>query len=247
MHVLWRDARPVPSPVSVTPDDAGAVALAELYALPSDRVTVRAMMNTTVDGAIAGADGTSGSLHNPDDSFAFGVLRALIDVVVVGAGTVRAEEYRRPLGRRSLREGTSLRPGGRDHPALAVLSRSGNLPEVVRADWPTFLVTGRDSAREATAASGLPTDQVIVADTPEEILRGLTDRGHRGIQIEGGPSTLAAFVAAGLVDELCFSVSHRTVGGPSPRVLDGPLHEQDWALQSLIVGDHATLTRYRRI
>src|SRR5690625_4947420 len=94
------------------------MALAELYAFPREATWVRAMMNTTVDGAVTGADGTSGSLRNPDDSLVFGVLRALADVVLVGASTVRSEDYRRPQGRADLLS-PSRRPGGGRRPALA--------------------------------------------------------------------------------------------------------------------------------
>ncbi|MDU1122159.1 MAG: pyrimidine reductase, partial [Dermabacter sp.] len=60
--------------VPVTPeqfrlDDEGARALGSLLAFPSDRVRVRSMMNQSLDGAIAGGDGTSASLSNPWDFF----------------------------------------------------------------------------------------------------------------------------------------------------------------------------------
>lgn len=243
MHLLVRDGAPTPA-IPVPPDTDGARALAGLYAYGPD-VTVRAMMNTTIDGAVAGRDGTSGSLRNPDDSFVFGVLRALADVIVVGAATVRVEDYRRPLGRSDLRA-TSLRPAGGAHPALAILSRSGELPPSVGADWPTLLVTPRSGVARASRRSGLRPQQVIAADGPAEIIAALAARGLRGIQVEGGPSTLGRFAAADALDELCLSTTHRTVGGTSPRVLDGPLHEIDWDLRSLLVGPHASCARYRR-
>jgi hypothetical protein len=49
-----------------------------------------------------------------------------------------------------------------------------------------------------------------------------------------------------VLTELCVSVTHRTVGGPSPRILAGAAHDQDWELLALVVGEHATVTRYRR-
>lgn len=245
LHLLWREGAPMPEPRPVSQDAAGAALLAELYAVPADRVTVRAMMNTTVDGAVAGADGTSGSLRNPDDSFLFGVLRALADVVVVGSQTVRCEDYRRPRGRSDLLE-PSLRPAGAPRPALAIWTTSGDLPATIEADWPTYLLCPPSRREQVQERSGMPPEHVIAVADEREALAALVARGFRGIQAEGGPSALGRLASRGLLDELCFSVSHRTVGGPSPRVIDGPAHEQHWQLESLLVGTAATLTRYRR-
>lgn len=248
MHLLLRDAAPLPSPVPVPADAEGARALAALYAapeLPPGAVHVRAMMTTTIDGAIAGADGTSGSLHDPDDSFLFSVLRALADVVLVGAATVRAEDYRSVRGREDLLR-PSLRPGGAPRPALAIWSRSGELPDYVDPDQPTYLLTPSAGAGEAAERSGLPPAQVLAADSPLEAVDALAARGMRLIQAEGGPSALARLAEAELLDELCFTTAHRTVGGPSPRVLDGAPHQTRWTLESLLLGEGATLSRYRR-
>lgn len=248
MHLLLRDAAPLPSPVPVSADAEGARALAALYAapeLPPGAVHVRAMMTTTLDGAIAGADGTSGSLHDPDDSFLFSVLRALADVVLVGASTVRAEDYRSVRGREDLLR-PSLRPGGAPRPALAIWSRSGELPDYLDPDQPTYLLTPSAGAKDAARRSGLPAAQVLAADSPQEAVEALAARGMRLIQAEGGPSALARLAEAELLDELCFTTAHRTVGGPSPRVLDGAAHQTRWTLESLLLGEGATLSRYRR-
>lgn len=247
MHLLLRDGALLPAPVPVGPDAEGARTLAALYAPtpPPGGVHVRAMMNATIDGAISGPDGTSGPLRNPDDSFVFDVLRALCDVVLVGAETVRREDYREVLGRADLLE-PSLRPGGGGRPALAIWSRSGDVPDTVDPAQPTLLLTP-SAAREAAAErSGLPLDQVLAADTPAAGIAALAERGMRAIQAEGGPSALGRLVTAGLLDELCFSTTHRTVGGRSPHVLAADLHDQAWSLSSLLVGEHATMTRYRR-
>ncbi|MDO5662822.1 MAG: dihydrofolate reductase family protein [Brachybacterium sp.] len=245
MHLTIDGGELLPAPLPIRADDAGAEMLAERYAFPADRPFVRAMMNTTIDGAIAGADGTSGSLHNPDDSFLFGVLRTLPDVILVGAETTRVEDYRRPGGRRSLRE-PSRRPSGAHRPAVAVMSVSGDVPTALGADWPTYVLTPSDGLQAARNRCPLPANQVYPADTAEQMLDVLAGLGLQAVQCEGGPSALARFAAAGLLDELCFSVSHRTVGGPSPRVMDGDAHDQAWYLETMLLGEHATMTRYRR-
>lgn len=247
MHLLLRDGALLPSPVPVAPDAEGAATLAALYAPtpPPGGVHVRAMMNTTIDGAIAGSDGTSGPLRNPEDSFVFDVLRALCDVVLVGAETVRREDYREVLGRADLLE-PSRRPGGASRPALAIWSRHGDVPDTVDPAQPTYLLTPSAAREEAAERSGLPVEQVLAADAPAEGISALVERGMRAIQAEGGPSALGRLVTAGMLDELCFSTTHRTVGGDSPRVLTGAGHDQAWRLSSLLVGEHATISRYRR-
>lgn len=245
MHVLLSHGVPVSSPQIITADERGALALAELYAPDSSELSVRAMMNTTVDGAIAGADGTSGSLSNPVDSFLFGVLRALTDMVVVGAATVRAEDYRRPAGRADLRS-RRLRPSGEEYPAVAVLTTTGDVPESLEKEWPTFLVCPTENVEMVQARTHLPASHVIGADTISDLVNHLATRGFQAIQAEGGPSVLGRFLAEDLLDELCFTQSHLTVGGNSPRVITGDLVSRTWALQTLIVGDGATLQHYRR-
>src|SRR5699024_9034724 len=145
----------------------------------------------------------------------------------VGAATVRAEDYRRPLGHRDLLT-PSRRPAGGSRPALAVLTRSGQLPGTIEADRPTYLITPPGRADRVAARSGVPAEQVITAATAGEAVRALAARGHRGLQAEGGPATLGRLATAGLLDELCLSTSHRTVGGPGPRAMSGPRHDQQW-------------------
>src|SRR5437899_1114982 len=73
------------------PRYAEEVDLDATYAVP-DRPHLRANMVASVDGA-ASADGRSGGLSGPADKALFATLRGLTDVVLVGAGTVRAENY----------------------------------------------------------------------------------------------------------------------------------------------------------
>lgn len=244
MHLLIDRGRVLGAPRRIAHDGDGAAALARIYAPDPDHVTVRAMMNTTIDGAVHGADGTSGSLRNRDDSFLFSVLRALADVVLVGAGTARAEDYSHPLGHPDLLR-PSRRPAGAARPALAILSRSGGLPPL-EADQPTLVLTDPGRRAQVAGRTGLPVDQVLGVQGPGDAIRVLAQQGYRAIQAEGGPATLASLAAADLLDELCFSVTHRTVGGPSPRVMTGPAHTSAWRTGTMLVGAEATLTRYCR-
>jgi len=88
----------VTRPPSATVDDLAALdddALAAHYAYPTDRngPFVRVNFVTSVDGGVS-VDGVSGGLGSAADRRVFSVLRLLADVVLVGAGTVRAGGYR---------------------------------------------------------------------------------------------------------------------------------------------------------
>src|SRR5680860_874864 len=69
-------------------------ALEEMYAYPPSRAPwIRTNFVSTLDGAAYAADGLSGSLGGPADTRVFELLRSLADVIIVGAGTARAEGY----------------------------------------------------------------------------------------------------------------------------------------------------------
>src|SRR5699024_1531876 len=114
------------------------------------------------------------------------------------------------------------------------------------ADWPTFLIAPDQVAGAAGRLAGIPAAKVNAASPPADAVSALAERGCRGLQAEGRPASLARLAAEGLLDELCFAVTHRSVGGPSPRVINGAAHDLTWQLSSLITGEHATISRYLR-
>ena len=230
---------------SVGMGEEGAEHLADYLRFPEGRVWVRSMMNQSLDGSLTGSDATSASLANPTDHFILTTLRALPDIVIVGAQTARVEQYSRPAGRQSLRR-TSRRPGGAEYPALAILTASGEIPTTISEQWPTFLITPRASRDTVVHTSGFAPEHVLEANTPEECIRALSARGYCGMQLEGGSRTLAHFLRDGVVDELMWTNSHITVGGEHSRVASGVEHEQQWSLRDLMVGPHASVGRYIR-
>lgn len=117
---------PLPGPVD---DPWSLESLAEVYAYPEQvrrgRAWLRANMVSGLDGA-ARLDGLSEGLSGAADKRIFGVLRALSDVVLVGAQTVRAEGYRPARARAEFaaaREAAGQRPA----PVIAIVSRGLDL------------------------------------------------------------------------------------------------------------------------
>ena len=217
----------------------GVTALRELYAFP-DRPTWRALMVSTLDGSAAGADQLSGSLGTAGDARIFTVQRSLADTVIVGAGTVRAEQYTR----------LSLERGQRVAPLLVVVSRSGSLPPGVVPH------SGRQGEVVLAVAASAPiqarrhAQRVLGKDAVWELGEGgidhqalrerLTSLGHHRVLCEGGPTLLGSMYAAGVVDELSLTWVPQVVGGTGPRITHGP----DLALRlrpRLLLEDRGTL------
>ena len=230
--------------------------LARLYAheLPSPgrAAWVRANLVTTLDGAAAGADGSSRSISGPTDLRVLVVLRSLADVVLVGAGTARSEGYG-PLGVRPALAARRAALGQAAAPVLAVVTRSGRLPDELleaAADDDRSAGGSRVLAVTCSAAgdsaldrlrSGLGDDSVVVAGDGEvDLSAAVADLGRRGLRrvlCEGGPSLLRDVVAADLLDELCLTTTPLLVAGGGPRALVGEALVGRLDLASLLLAD----------
>jgi len=201
--------------------DLDAAGLFSAYASPQDR-WVRCNMVTSLDGAATGADGRSGSINNEADHVVFEVLRALSHVVVVGAGTIRAEGYR-PLSvayplielRREHGLPTAL--------PLVVVSNRGQVPPTLSGcrDGRALMAVPASAAGLDAARRDLGEGNVLVCGDDEvdmtALVAALHDRGWDHVLTEGGPSLLGSFLVAGRLDELCFTISPQVMGGEHPR------------------------------
>ncbi|NYG08677.1 riboflavin biosynthesis pyrimidine reductase [Phycicoccus badiiscoriae] len=194
-----------------------AAALPDLYAAPARR-WLRANFVATLDGAANGTDQRSGSINTEADHVVFDLLRRMTDVVVVGAGTVRAEGY------------PSLQAEDPQAPPLVVVSHSGQLPVSVAEGPPgsVLLVTrsGAD-ARALDASRDLIGEEFVLTSGADEVdlvrMRNmLEDKGFRQILCEGGPTLLGSLLRAGVVDELDLTWSPLIVGGEHPAIVNGP-------------------------
>lgn len=240
LTVLLPPGRP-----AVAPDDDAR--LDALYAEPA-LPWVRANMITTLDGGATGPDGRSGSINGPADARVFEALRARADVVLVGAGTVRAEGYRAPRLPGRLRPLRHARGQG-DHPLLAIVTARGDVPEETLRDDPApVVVTTVGAPGLPLLRRLLPPDRLVVHDGAVDLaraVRALVDAGLPRILSEGGPTLLGALLAAGLVDELCLTWSPVLVGDAGPRVVGAPLAPpRDARLVSLLHGDGMLLGRW---
>ena len=142
----------------------GAVAaipeLASCYADPPDGV--RANMIFSADGAAA-FGGRAGPLSCPTDQQLLKILRGFADVVLVGAGTARAENYG-PVRLTDAQRDQRHREGRTAPPPIAVISRSGELPARLLGDpdQPPILLTCARSAQRRRLNDD-PRRRVLVA------------------------------------------------------------------------------------
>lgn len=206
--------------------------LAELYAYPTgrQRTWVRANFITSVDGG-ATAAGRSGGLAGPGDRAIFTLLRTLADVIVVGAGTVRIEHYGGAHLSVAQRERRQAR-GQSEVPRMAIVTKSGRLDRDMRAFTHTEVAplvltcaAAADTTRRGLAGvaevldcSGKDPDRVDEA----VVVATLADREMHQVLTEGGPMLLGSFIDAGVLDELCLTVSPYVVGGTARRIATGP-------------------------
>ncbi|MGC5054273.1 bifunctional diaminohydroxyphosphoribosylaminopyrimidine deaminase/5-amino-6-(5-phosphoribosylamino)uracil reductase RibD [Micromonospora sp. DT48] len=159
----------------------------------------------TMDGRSAAADGTSMWITSEAARMDVHALRATVDAVLVGVGTVLADDPR--LTVRNLRDGSlAIR-----QPLRVVVDSTGRTPQDARV---------RDGAARTWVATA---DEVGAGpdggvDLPA-LLAALHARGIRAVLLEGGPRLAGAFLAAGLVDRVVGYLAPRLLGaGPAALV-----------------------------
>ncbi|MFE9678908.1 pyrimidine reductase family protein [Streptomyces sp. NPDC006259] len=235
--------------------------IADAYAYPAPGPGepvpwLRANMVSTLDGA-AQHDGRSQPISNATDMRIFGTLRALADVVLVGAETVRQEQYRPARARAEFAERREAAGQGAA-PAIAVVSAAldldFSLPLFTSPLVPTLILTGAAAAPDRVAAAEKAGARVVTAGDgmgvePARAVRALAGLGHTRLLTEGGPRLLGQLVAAGVLDELCLTVSPMLTAGGAQRIAGGPTVAvpRRFALVSLLEEDGFLYSRYGRV
>ncbi|MDH2424236.1 pyrimidine reductase family protein [Sphaerisporangium sp. TRM90804] len=234
----------------ILPTPAAEVDLAEAYAYPGDR-WLRLNMVSAADGA-AWLKGLSEGLSGKGDRRVFGVLRGLADVVLTGAATVRAEGYGPARPRASW---AGLREGRPPAPPIAVVTRRIDLdlagPLFCEADPAarTIVLTTERAPKERRDEAARHAEVIVAGDEhvdPALALRELAARGLGRMLCEGGPRINAQLAAAGLVDELCLTISPLLTGGDAARILDGVPSRTRLTLSHLLEEDDFLFCKYTR-
>jgi riboflavin-specific deaminase-like protein len=215
---------------------------------PAERPYLITNFALTLDGK-ATLHGRSGSIGSDTDTEMLVCLRTRVDAVMIGAGTMRAERYGRPVadpGKRGRRE----RRGLSQDPLLVIVSGRLDIPW----DAPVFADRGARLLIFTTSGTEAPETVAEVRLVRHEGTVDLTaalaylrgERGIRALLCEGGPRLHAQLLDAGLVDELFVTHAPKLAGGDGPGLAVG-LSELERPLEVawLLDDDGELFARYR--
>lgn len=233
----------------------GELGLTELAQRTTARPYVLLNMISTIDGR-ASIEGRSGAIGGEADKRLFHGLRTAVDAVMAGAGTIRAERYRRLVRDAPGRQIRRAR-GLAEEPLACVVSKDLHLP-------PEIPLLSEEGARVVVITTS--TETVSNIDARVDYVRAehngaldlhgafteLRERfGVRTLLGEGGPHLNSQLLAAGLVDELFLSLSPMLVGedpsGAALRIVAGTSLEPPVALELVAAFEHSSslFLRYR--
>lgn len=238
----------------MTPAMAAVSGIADLLPFYADPPNgVRANMIFSADGAAA-FGGRAGPLSYTVDQQLLRSLRGFADVVLVGAGTVRAENYG-PVRLTETQQAERHAEGRPDPPPIAVVSRTGELlPTRLFSDpyQPPILVTTeraapahRDPADRLSRVFAAGTDTVDLA----RAVKLLSDAGMPRILCEGGPTLLDELVEVGAIDEICVTLAPKLAASQPVRYAARPSPLPDpvgMRLDHVLVHDDNVFLKYSR-
>ena len=199
------EAEGIRSTAGVLADESEALNSAWTFSIQTGRPKVTWKFAATLDGRCAAADGSSRWVTGPLARADVHRFRSLCDAILVGTGTVIA-----------------------DDPALTVRGHDGT----ALGRQPLRVVMGLRPVPESSQVLDLaaPTLQLFTHD-PSEVLKTLHEREIHHVWLEGGPSVAAAFLEAGLVDEVVAYLAPALLGRGPAAVGDLGIQTIDQALR----------------
>lgn len=188
--------------------------------------SVEICMISTPDGEID-VDGRSGPLGGPSDQARLKELRSRASIVLVGAATIKAEQYRAP-SRADLR--------------IAVVTRSCGL------DFTSSLFTsGAGLVVTTTDAPDVPVDSVRAGVSQVDLRAAIQQLPHGIVHVEGGPTLNAALFDADLVDAINLTFSPQLSGRRGPSISIAPHALRHFVMTQLETSDNFVFVRYERV
>jgi len=208
---------------SETRDETWDALLQPILTAPDDRPYVIGQLGQSLDGRIATESGESKWINGACALDHLHRLRSVVDAVVVGVGTVVADD---PM--------LTVRRVPGPHPARVVIDPSGRLPLAP-------LCMAEDGARryvvravDAPVPAGVEEIRLPRLDglcAPKAVVDALFGLGFRRLLIEGGAWTVSAFLAAGMLDRLHILVAPVILGSGKPGLALPPIISLDEAMR----------------
>lgn len=209
----------VPVDVGTCAAEARHLHAAHIVSQRAGRPFIALKAATTLDGRVADAQGFSKWITGPAARNAGHVLRNTHDAILIGSGTLLADD-----------PSLSCRiPGGRN-PVPVVLDSRLRCPSDARV-----LSAGARPlvfCAEGVNLRPLPAEVLAVARSAEgldlnAVMTTLLDRGLKSVLVEGGPRVHHALVRAGMVDRIHLFVNARLLAGGTPWVVGPPFSLAD--------------------
>jgi riboflavin biosynthesis pyrimidine reductase len=229
--------------------------ITDLYAVRDRAVPwLRVNFVSSIDGA-GTHDGLTAGLGTPADKRVFDILRRLCDVVLVGAGTVRAEGYG-PMRLEDPAVRWRRAHGLSDQPVFAIVSAGLDLDPRHRifTDAPVrpIVVTVEAAPNDRRNALADVADVLVAGDSSVDtgLMRSLlAERGLPQVHSEGGPHLFADFLRADSVDEVCLTLSPFAEGPGAGRIVAGTPAgvQRPMALAHVLSSESTLLLRYVRL
>lgn len=244
-----RALTPQPEPI-----DVYAVYAADARPATRERPWVLCNMVTGLDGATATGE-KSGDLGGEGDHAAFHAIRAVADVIVVAAGTVRAENYGPAKARDEVRQARVER-GQAPVPRIAVVTRSLSLDPDARlfsepSETRPLIVTVATADQDRFEELERVADVRVAGDDDVDLGQALAlVAAECGpvVLVEGGPSLNGQLFDRDLIDEVCLSLAPTVVGGSSAKLSGRDAAESmlDFDLDRVLEQDGTLILRYVR-
>ncbi len=176
-----------------------------------DRPRVIVNVAMSADGKIALSDRTEVKISGDEDFRRVHELRSRVDAILVGIGTVLADDPKLTVKEKYVEEP--------DHPLKVVLDSEGRTPEDAQlfdeGEW--LIATTEEVEKEGWVKFG-ENDRVDL----QVLMEVLCERGVEEILVEGGGEVISSFFEEGLVDEFMVFVGNLVIGGKdAPTPVDG--------------------------
>ncbi len=181
----------------------------------------------SADGYLDDATASRLLLSSAADADRVDAVRAGVDAILVGAGTIRSDNPRL-LVRSQVRRDARAARGQPASPAKVTLTATGNLDPAARFFTEgdgcklVYCATPAFAATRSLLAGAATVVDVGARPTPRAVLGDLAGRRIGRLMVEGGASVLDQFLAAGLADELQLVIAPFFVGDPAAPVFAGP-------------------------